>query len=143
MKTLQAVLLTAVLATSAMAGEKNYKVDYVGGSLNLKAKTGLKLYIMRDSVELRKGNDTVVSIPASALAVSVSRNGVKPPSIGLAAATLGWSSVVAMKHMKINAIGFDWIENGKPQNIVVGAGYEAREMLANLETLTGKKTAGL
>lgn len=144
--TVSAVLAAVLLSGSAVAGEKNYKVDYVGGSLNLKAHAGLKLYIMQDRVELRKGRDTLVSIPASALTVRIGGNGVKMPGVadlGLSVATLGFSSVLKISHMKLAAIGFDWTENGKAHNIVFATDGEWRQMLANLETLTGRKTTGL
>ncbi len=148
MKRIQTAALIAAavlgMAGSALAGEKDYKVEYVGGSLDLKTRTDIKLCILEDSVELHRGGETLVAVPAAGLTVHMGGNGQKPfgiSDVGLSVVTLGWGGLIKLSHMKFVSIGLDWAENGKPQTVVLApkAG-EWSQILANLEAATGRKT---
>ena len=68
MRALIAILLCIIMPTLAFAGDNGYKVIYDGGSLpDLKAGTGMKLYIEASQIRLVKDNADVTTIAASSV----------------------------------------------------------------------------
>lgn len=151
-KTMYAVILSGMMMKTfvlallslgiAFAGEKNYKVEYVGGSLPLKTGSGMKLYVSPDAVELRKGGDIVATIPAAGLTVEYGMD-FKPITAGQFGAnmvTLGMSSVWNMGRNQnlVRHVSLTWTVDGKPRNILVNAGTNVAALLADMQAATGK-----
>jgi hypothetical protein len=68
MKHLIAVLLCIAIPIMAFAGDNSYKVTYDGGSLpDIKAGTGVHLYIEAKQIRLVKDKTDVTTIPVSAI----------------------------------------------------------------------------
>ena len=68
MRQLMAVLLCVSVPLALTARDNSYKVTYDGGSLpDLKAGTGLHLYIDQDRVRFLDNGREVASVPASAI----------------------------------------------------------------------------
>ncbi|HLB92071.1 MAG TPA: hypothetical protein VJK27_07010, partial [Terriglobales bacterium] len=68
MRTLIAVLLCIAIPTLSFAGDNSYKVTYDGGSLpDLKAGTGIKLYIDANQIRLVRDKTDITTIAASSV----------------------------------------------------------------------------
>jgi hypothetical protein len=68
MKKAVAVTLCIFLASPLFAGDNSYKVTYDGGSVpDIKAGTGMKLYIESNQIRLAKNKKDVIVIPNSAV----------------------------------------------------------------------------
>ncbi len=68
MKKTFAMTLCILVPVAVFAADNNYKVTYDGGSVpEIKAGTGLKLYIEPSQIRLVKDKADVVTIPASAV----------------------------------------------------------------------------
>jgi hypothetical protein len=63
-----ALVLCAAMPLAVFAADNSYKVTYDGGSVaDVKAGTGMKLFIDSNQLRLVKDKDAVVTIPASAV----------------------------------------------------------------------------
>ncbi|HTC36923.1 MAG TPA: hypothetical protein VK724_26325 [Bryobacteraceae bacterium] len=144
MKNIIAVFLCIIVPTAVVAGDNSYKVVYDGGSVpDIKAGTGMKLFIDPNQIRFVKDKEDVVTIPASSVTeISYGQDVHRRvgAAIGLALVSLGIGALMALTKSKKHFIGLTWDDGGKKG----GAAFQAdkndyRGVLAGLEGITGKK----
>lgn len=147
MKTLVAsVLCIAIFAMpiTMIAHDSGYKVAYDGGSLgDIKAGTGVKLYIESNQVRVVKGDTAIITIPASTI-TEVSYGQDVHRRVGTAVAvgafTLGLGALTALSKSKKHFIGLTWADGDKKGGFAMQCDKnEFRGILAGLEGVSGKK----
>jgi len=144
MRVLLAAVLTIAIPISAVAGDNGYKVTYDGGSLpNIKAGTGLKLYVDGNQVRLLKDTADVTTIPASAI-TEVSYGQDVHRRVGTAVAvgvfTLGLGALTALSKSKKHFIGLTWANGDQKGGLAIQCDKnDYRGILAGLEGISGKK----
>lgn len=131
------------VAFAAEAGN-SYKVIYDGGSLaDLKAGTGIKLFVENDRIRLVKDKKDVATIPASAVTELSYGQDVHRrvgAAIGLAMVSLGVGALMALTKSKKHFIGITWADGEHKGGLTVQADKsDYRGLLAGLEGITGKK----
>ena len=128
----------------AFAGDGAYKVNYDGGSIpNLKAGTGMKLYLDQNQIRIVKNDADIIALPASAVTeISYGQDVHRRvgAAIGLATISFGVGALMALTKSKKHFIGLTWDDAGKKG----GAAFQAdkndyRGVLAGLEGITGKR----
>jgi len=144
MRKLLAMLLCIVVPVAVVAAENGHKVDYDGGSLpNVKAGTGLKLFIDAERIRLMKDKKEVLALPsASVTELSYGQDVHRRigAAIGIGVFTLGIGALMALTKSKKHYIGVTWDDAGKKGGIAFQADKsDYRGVLAGLEGVTGKK----
>jgi len=114
MKRIFSVVLSIVIPLAVLAGDKQpgYKVIYDGGSLSdLKAGTGMKLYIDSTGIRFVKDKTEVANIPASAI-TEISYGQDVHRRVGTAIAvgvvTFGLGALTALSKSKKHYVGLTW-----------------------------------
>ncbi len=144
MKSLMAVLLCITIPIMAFAGDNSYKVTYDGGSLpDIKAGTGVKLYIEGNQIRLVKDKTDITTIPASSITeISYGQDVHRRigAAIGLAVVSLGIGALMALTKSKKHYVGLTWAEGDKKGGFAMQCDKsDYRGVLAGLEGITGKK----
>ncbi|MFY9905070.1 MAG: hypothetical protein WBX02_05750 [Terriglobales bacterium] len=144
MKGLLSVLLCIAIPLLAFAGDNSYKVTYDGGSLpDLKAGTGVKLYIEGNQVRLVKDKTDVTTIAASSITeISYGQDVHRRvgAAIGLAVISLGIGALMALTKSKKHFVGLTWADGDKKGGFAMQCDKsDYRGVLAGLEGITGKK----
>ena len=144
MKCLVALVLCLALPVLTLAGENSYKVNYDGGSLpDIKAGTGVKLYIEANSIRLVKDKTDVITIPASSVTeISYGQDVHRRigAAIGLAVVSLGIGALMALTKSKKHYVGLTWADGDKKGGFAMQCDKnDYRGVLAGLEGITGKK----
>lgn len=144
MKGLLSVLLCIAIPLLAFAGDNSYKVTYDGGSLpDLKAGTGMKLYIEGNQVRLVKDKTDVTTIAASSITeISYGQDVHRRvgAAIGLAVISLGIGALMALTKSKKHFVGLTWADGDKKGGFAMQCDKsDYRGVLAGLEGITGKK----
>lgn len=139
-----ALFLSFVLAANVVAADNGYKVDYDGGSLsNVKAGSGLKLFMDGQAIRLSKDKTEIASIPAAAVTeISYGQDVHRRvgAAIGLAVVSFGIGGLMALTKSKKHYIGITWDDNGKKGGLAIQADKDDyRGILAGLEGISGKK----
>jgi hypothetical protein len=144
MKNLIAAFLCIALPIAVFPADNSYKIMYDGGSVpDVKAGTGMKLYIDSNQIRLVKDKTPIVTIPAaSVMEISYGQDVHRRvgAAIGLAVVSFGIGALMALTKSKKHFIGLTWDDGGKKG----GAAFQAnkndyRGVLAGLEGITGKK----
>ena len=145
MKRLLAVLLCVSVPFVLFAAKDNsYKVMYDGGSLaDLKAGTGMKLYIDSNQIRLTKDKADVITIPASAVTeISYGQDVHRRvgAAIGLAIVSFGIGALMALTKSKKHFVGLTWADGDKKGGFAMQCDKnDYRGVLTGLEGITGKK----
>ena len=144
MKNLLIIVLCFVIPLAVMAADNSYKVMYDGGSItDVKAGTGMKLFIEQNQVRLVKDKSDVVTIPASAITeISYGQDVHRRvgAAIGLAVVSLGIGALMALTKSKKHYVGLTWADGDKKGGFAMQCDKnDYRGVLAGLEGVTGKK----
>lgn len=144
MKTLLVILLCFVVPLALMAADNGYKVIYDGGSVtDVKAGTGMKLFIEGNQIRLVKDKSDVVMIPASSVTeISYGQDVHRRigAAIGLAVVSLGIGALMALTKSKKHYVGLTWADGDKKGGFAMQCDKsDYRGVLAGLEGITGKK----
>ncbi len=126
------------------AADNNYKVTYDGGSVpDIKAGTGMKLYIDSNQIRLVRNKADVVTIPASAVTeISYGQDVHRRvgAAIGLALVSFGIGALMALTKSKKHFIGLTWVNGDQKGGFAMQCDKnDYRGVLAGLEGITGKK----
>ncbi len=144
MKRVIASALCAVLPMFLFAGDNGYKVTYDGGSVpDVKAGTGMKLYIDSNQIRLVSDKTDVVTIPASAVTeISYGQDVHRRvgAAIGLAVVSFGIGALMALTKSKKHFVGLTWADGDKKGGLAMQCDKnDYRGVLTGLEGITGKK----
>lgn len=144
MRRILAVLLCIAIPVVVFAGDNSYKVSYDGGSIpDVKAGTGLKMFIEQNQIRLVKDKTDVAVIPASSV-TEISYGQDVHRRVGTAVAvgvfTLGVGALTALSKSKKHYIGLTWADGDKKGGFAMQCDKnDYRGVLAGLEGVTGKK----
>ena len=146
MRGIVAVVLCMVIPLAAFAADKepSYKVTYDGGSItNVKAGSGLKLYLDATDIRFIEGKTEVARIPASAV-TEISYGQDVHRRVGTAIAvgvfTFGLGALTALSKSKKHFVGLTWANGDQKGGLAMQCDKsEYRGILAGLEGVTGKK----
>lgn len=139
-----AFFLCLAVPFALFAGDNGYKVTYDGGSLSeIKAGTGLKLYIEQNEIRFTNGKTPVTTVPASAI-TEISYGQDVHRRVGTAIAvgvfTLGLGALTALSKSKKHYVGLTWADGDKKGGLAMQCDKnDYRGILAGLEGVTGKK----
>jgi hypothetical protein len=141
---LVAIGLCALSPLPAFASDNGYKVTYDGGSLSdIKAGNGARLLIDGNQIQLIKGKDEVVTIPASAITeISYGQDVHRRvgAAIGLAVVSFGIGALMALTKSKKHYVGLTWAVGSTKGGFAMQCDKnDYRGILAGLEGVTGKK----
>lgn len=144
MKKLLVIILCFVIPLTLMAADNSYKVIYDGGSISdVKAGTGMKLFIEQNQIRLVKDKSDVVTIPASSITeISYGQDVHRRigAAIGLAVISLGIGALMALTKSKKHYVGLTWADGDKKGGFAMQCDKtDYRGVLAGLEGVTGKK----
>lgn len=144
MKGLIAVVLCVAIPAAVFASDGGYKVAYDGGSVpNLKAGTGIKLYLEGNQIRFVKDGNDLVTIPAASVTeISYGQDVHRRvgAAIGLAVVSLGIGGLMALTKSKKHYVGITWADGDKKGGLAIQCDKnDYRGILAGLEGLTGKK----
>lgn len=144
MKKLLVIVLCFVIPLTVMAADNGYKVMYDGGSVaDVKAGTGMKLFIEQNQIRLVKDKSDVVTIPASAVTeISYGQDVHRRvgTAIGLAAISFGAGLFMLLAKSKKHFVGLTWADGDKKGGLAIQCDKsDYRGVLAGLEGITGKK----
>jgi hypothetical protein len=144
MKSVVAILLCIALPIAVIASDGGYKVTYDGGSVqDVKAGTGVKMYIEGDHIRLSKNGQDVLNIPASSVTeISYGQDVHRRvgAAVGLAFVSLGVGALMALSKSKKHYVGLTWADGDKKGGLAVQCDKnDYRGVLAGLEGVTGKK----
>lgn len=144
MKKTVATMLCILVPVAIFAADNSYKVTYDGGSVpDLKAGTGLKLYIESNQIRLGKDKTDVITIPASAVTeISYGQDVHRRvgAAIGLATVTLGLGALMALTKSKKHFVGLTWANGDQKGGFAMQCDKnDYRGVLAGIEGVTGKK----
>ena len=139
-----ALVLCVAMPMTVFAADNSYKVTYDGGSIaDVKAGTGMKLFIDSNQVRLVKDKGAVVTIPAAAVTeISYGQDVHRRvgAAIGLAVVSLGIGALMALTKSKKHYVGLTWAEGDKKGGFAMQCDKnDYRGVLAGLEGVTGKK----
>jgi hypothetical protein len=139
-------LMLCILVPAAVFGasDNSYKVTYDGGSVpDLKAGTGLKLYIESSQIRLARDKKDVITIPVSSVTeVSYGQDVHRRvgTAIGLAVISLGIGAFMLFSKSKKHFIGLTWANGDQKGGFAMQCDKnDYRGVLAGLEGVTGKK----
>jgi hypothetical protein len=144
MKRVVAAILSMALPAVMLAADAGHKVTYDGGSLpDIKAGTGLKLYIDSNQVRFVKDKTEVATVPASAI-TEISYGQDVHRRVGTAVAvgvfTLGVGALTALSKSKKHYVGLTWANGEQKGGLAVQCDKkDYRGVLAGLEGVSGKK----
>lgn len=129
---------------SLLAADNGYKIVYDGGSIpDMKAGTGMKLFIEPKQVRLARDKDDVIAIPASSVTeVSYGQDVHRRvgAAIGLAVVSLGIGALMALSKSKKHYVGLTWVNGDQKGGFAMQCDKnDYRGVLAGLEGVTGKK----
>ena len=103
----------------------------------------MKLYMDQDHIRMVHNDDTVLSLPASAVTeISYGQDVHRRvgAAIGLAAVSLGVGALMALTKSKKHFVGLTWDDGGHKGGVAFQADKtDYRGVLAGLEGITGKK----
>jgi hypothetical protein len=144
MKKAVSLALCIFLASQLFGGENSYKVTYDGGSVpDIKAGTGLKLFIESNQLRLVKDKKDVIVIPNSAVTeISYGQDVHRRigAAIGLALVSFGIGALMALTKSKKHFIGLTWADGDRKGGFAMQCDKnDYRGVLAGLEGVTGKK----
>jgi len=144
MRGVLAFVLCVAIPVSVFAGDNGYKVTYDGGSVpDIKAGTGMKMYIDSNQVRFMKGKDQVLTVPASAITEITYGQDVHRrigTAVGLAVVSLGIGALTALSKSKKHYVGITWVDGEKKGGLAMQCDKnEYRGVLAGLEGISGKK----
>jgi hypothetical protein len=144
MRGLIAVILCVAIPAAVFASDGGYKVAYDGGSVgNLKAGTGIKLYLEGNQIRFVKDGNDLVTIPAASVTeISYGQDVHRRvgAAIGLAVVSLGIGGLMALTKSKKHYVGITWADGDKKGGLAIQCDKnDYRGILAGLEGLTGKK----
>lgn len=145
MKSLIAVVLCIAMPIAVFASDGGYKVTYDGGSVqDVKAGTGMKLYIEGGHIRLAKDGHDLVTIPAAAVTeISYGQDVHRRvgAAVGLAFVSLGVGALMALSKSKKHYVGLTWADGDKKGGLAMQCDKnDYRGVLAGLEGVTGKKS---
>ena len=139
-------LMLCILVPTAVFGanDNSYKVTYDGGSVpDIKAGTGLKLFIESNQIRLSRNKADVVTIPVSAVTeISYGQDVHRRvgAAIGLALVSFGIGALMALTKSKKHFIGITWANADQKGGFAMQCDKnDYRGVLAGLEGVTGKK----
>ena len=129
---------------SLLGADNGYKIVYDGGSIpDMKAGTGMKLFIEPKQVRLTRDKDDVITIPASSVTeVSYGQDVHRRvgAAIGLAVVSLGIGALMALSKSKKHYVGLTWVNGDQKGGFAMQCDKnDYRGVLAGLEGITGKK----
>lgn len=146
MKRLLSVVLCIVFPMSLLAADNGYKVMYDGGSFpDMKAGTGMKLYIDQNQIRLareKNEGDVAVILASSVTEVSYGQDVHRRvgAAIGLAVVSLGIGALMALSKSKKHYVGLTWVDGDKKGGFAMQCDKnDYRGVIAGLEGVTGKK----
>jgi CxxC motif-containing protein (DUF1111 family) len=144
MKKIVAVMLCVLMPAAVFAADNSYKVAYDGGSVpDVKAGTGLKLYIESDQIRLTKDKTEVIVIPVSAVTeISYGQDVHRRvgAAIGLAIVSFGIGALMALTKSKKHYVGLTWANGDQKGGFAMQCDKnDYRGVLAGLQGVTGKK----
>jgi hypothetical protein len=144
MKKIVAVMLCVLMPAAVFAADNSYKVAYDGGSVpDVKAGTGLKLYIESDQIRLTKDKKEVIVIPVSAVTeISYGQDVHRRvgAAIGLAIVSFGIGALMALTKSKKHYVGLTWANGDQKGGFAMQCDKnDYRGVLAGLQGVTGKK----
>ena len=144
MKKTLALMLCIFVPLAVFAADNSYKINYDGGSLpDIKAGTGMKLYIDSNQIRLVREKTDVVTIPASAVTeISYGQDVHRRvgAAIGIGVVTLGIGALMALTKSKKHFVGLTWANGDQKGGFAMQCDKnEYRGVLAGLEGITGKK----
>jgi len=144
MKRLLATVLCLALPFLIIAADNGYKVAYDGGSVpDLKAGTGMKLFIDSNQIRLVRDKADVVTIPASSVTeISYGQDVHRRigAAIGIGLVTLGVGALMALTKSKKHFIGLTWANGDQKGGFAMQCDKnDYRGVLTGLEGITGKK----
>jgi len=144
MKKTLVLMLCILLPMSVLAADNSYSVKYDGGSIpDVKAGTGLKLYIGASQLRLARNKADVVTIPVSSVTeISYGQDVHRRigMAIGLAFVSLGIGALMALTKSKKHFIGLTWATGDQKGGFAMQCDKsDYRGVLAGLEGVTGRK----
>jgi len=144
MRQILALCLCIAIPLGILASDTSYKVTYDGGSLpDVKAGTGLHLFIDQNRVRFVRDGREVASIPANAITeVSYGQDVHRRvgAAVGLAFVSLGVGALMALSKSKKHFVGITWADGDKKGGLAMQCDKnEYRGILAGLEGVSGKK----
>ncbi len=145
MKRVLALLLCVLVPMTAFAANGNsYKVVYDGGSLaDVKAGTGVQLFVTQDAIRVMRDKTELVSIPPGSITeISYGQDVHRRvgAAIGLAVISLGLGALLALSKSKKHFVGLTWADGDKKGGLAMQLDKnDYRGILAALEGVTGKK----
>jgi CxxC motif-containing protein (DUF1111 family) len=139
-----AMMLCVLVPVAVFAADNSYKVTYDGGSVpDIKAGTGMKLYIDANQIRLVKNKADVLTIPATAVTeISYGQDVHRRvgTAIGLAVVSLGVGALMALTKSKKHFVGLTWVNGEQKGGFAMQCDKnDYRGVLAGLEGITGKK----
>lgn len=144
MRIFLAIALSLTMSVGMVAADTSYKVTYDGGSLtDLKAGTGLHMFIGAKEVRFVKDGQEVTAVPTSAI-TEISYGQDVHRRVGTAVAvgvfTLGLGALTALSKSKKHFVGLTWADADKKGGLAMQCDKnEYRGILAGLEGVSGKK----
>ena len=144
MQRIIAAVLCIVVPTVLSGADSGFKVAYDGGSIpDVKAGTGLKLYIEPNQIRLARDKANLVTIPASAVTeISYGQDVHRRvgAAIGIGVVTLGVGALMALTKSKKHFIGLTWANADQKGGLAIQCDKnDYRGVLTGLEGVTGKK----
>ena len=144
MRQILAVFLCLAVPFSLVAAESGYKVTFDGGSLpDIKAGTGIHMFIERDKVRFTKDGKELVTLPASSITeISYGQDVHRRvgAAIGLALVSFGIGALMALSKSKKHYVGLTWSDGDKKGGLAMQCDKnEYRGILAGLEGISGKR----
>jgi hypothetical protein len=144
MKTTVALMLCFLVPIAVFGSDNSYKVTYDGGSVpDLKAGTGMKLYIESNQIRLARDKRDVITIPVSSVTeISYGQDVHRRvgAAIGLALISFGIGALMALTKSKKHFIGLTWASADQKGGFAMQCDKnDYRGVLAGLEGVTGKK----
>jgi hypothetical protein len=129
---------------SVIAADSGYKVTYDGGSIpDIKAGTGLRLYIESNQLSLVSNKTVVITIPVSSVTeISCGQDVHRRvgAAIGLAVISLGVGALMALTKSKKHFVGLTWANGDQKGGFAMQCDKnDYRGVLAGIEGVTGKK----
>jgi hypothetical protein len=144
MKKTFAMMLCILMPMAVVASDNSFKVTYDGGSVpDIKAGTGLKLYIESSQLRLTRDKLDVIAIPISSVTeISYGQDVHRRvgAAIGIGVVTLGVGALMALTKSKKHFVGLTWANGDQKGGFAMQCDKnDYRGVLTGLEGVTGKK----
>jgi len=144
MKKTLAMMLCILTPLVVIASDNSYKVTYDGGSVpDIKAGTGLNLYIESNQLRLTRDKLNVIAIPVSSVTeISYGQDVHRRvgAAIGIGVVTFGVGALMALTKSKKHFVGLTWANGDQKGGLAMQCDKnEYRGVLTGLEGVTGKK----